>query len=143
MADREWLLRHEVTGWFSKRCGRAQASHLAADLGRSRKAIYDACLDLHEQRLLIKRTDPRGRVWFTPRPGADAFVDSRKSRIVTALAASSTHCRRLNCALRSASTNSVRGYEVLHYYRAQGLIESVEAQPGREARWSLRRDDGS
>ena len=90
--------------------------------------------------MLMRRPDQRGRVWWAARPGSIDLVDTRKSRIVTALARHESLTTSQLCGA-FGERNSARSYKVLQYYRDQGLLETVESAPGTEVRWKLRADD--
>lgn len=136
MADREWFVRHEIAAWFARRGGRAQAGHLARELGIDRRAAYDACAYLRDSGLLMRREDPRGRVWWAARRDLVASMATRKSRIVGALSRREVLPTSALCAA-FGEHELRRGYKLLAYYRDQGLLASEPAQPGAEVTWRL------
>lgn len=126
---RDFLVRHT---------DRAQTAFVAQTLGVDRAAAYAALTQLHADRMVGRRPDARGRVWWFPRTDVDL---KRKERIVFALeraAGGELPTSRLGRAW--GETDVDRAYAVLRYYRELGLLESTpDLALGKDAVWKIKR----
>ena len=75
-------LRVRVREVFEQHPARAQTSFVARALGVGRGVVYSALVELHAARMVSRRPDGRGRVWWFPRVDVGLV---RKERIVFAL----------------------------------------------------------
>jgi hypothetical protein len=129
-------LNFRAREYLSEHAGRAPTTFIAKALGAGRDATYDVLTQLHADRLVTRRTDDRGRVWWGARTDVGL---TRKERILFALERVATGELSTSQLCRAFGERDIRrGYQVLDYYRTVGLLETVSEGVGTEAVWRVR-----
>ncbi len=130
-------LNFRVREFLSENSQRAPTAFIAQAIGAGRSATYEALSQLHADRLVTRRPDDRGRVWW----GARVDVGlTRKERILFALERADAGQLSTKQICRAFGEYDFRrGYQVLDYYRALGLLETVGEKIEKEAIWRVKR----
>lgn len=130
-------LPYRAREYLSANATRAPTAFIAQAIGAERDATYDALTQLHADRLVTRRVDDRGRVWWGAREDLGL---TRKERIVFALERNPKRQLTTSQLCRAFGERDYRrGYRVLDYYRTVGLLETVtEDAIGSEAIWRVK-----
>lgn len=135
-SDGPTALNFRAREYLSEHAGRAPTSLIAKALGVARDATYDALTQLHADRLVTRRLDDRGRVWWGARTDVGL---TRKERILFALERAGVPLPTSQLCRAWGEKDPARGRQVLNYYRSLGLIESVGGGiGGLEALWQAK-----
>jgi hypothetical protein len=129
-------LQFRVREYLADSSIRAPTAFVARAIGADRDATYTALSQLHSERLVMRRTDDRGRVWWAAR--CDVGL-TRKERILFALERVDGGQLSTSQLCRSFGERDYRrGYRILDYYRTVGLLEAVNEGVGTEAVWRVK-----